>query len=75
MWGGTEVVCHERPALEREDVILPENVLRDIERHTLFVGVHADALLAARRHLRRGLFSLCCRTYDVGAAPYSSSVT
>jgi hypothetical protein len=55
VWGGTEVVFHERPALERGDVILPENVLRDIERHTLFVGEHADALLAAGRHLKRGL--------------------
>jgi cell division protease FtsH len=55
MWGGTEVVFHDRPALEREDVILPENVLRDIERHTLLVGERAGALLAAGRHLKRGL--------------------
>jgi hypothetical protein len=55
MWGGTEVVFHERPALAREDVILPEAVLRDIERHTLLVGARANALLAARRHLKRGL--------------------
>ena len=55
MWGGTEVVFHERPSLDRDDVILPENVLRDIERHTLLVGERAGALLAARRHLKRGL--------------------
>jgi cell division protease FtsH len=55
IWGGTQVVFHERPALEREDVILPENVVRDIERHTLFVGKRADALLDAGRHLKRGL--------------------
>jgi len=55
MWGGTDVVFHERPALRREDVILPESVLRDIERHTLVVGLRASALLAASRHLKRGL--------------------
>jgi hypothetical protein len=55
VWGGTEVVFHERPALRRDDVILPENVLRDVERHTLLVGERASTLLAARRHLKRGL--------------------
>jgi hypothetical protein len=55
MWGGTEVVFHERPELERDDVILPEGVLRDIERHTLLVDERAGALLAAGRHLKRGL--------------------
>jgi hypothetical protein len=55
MWGGTEVVFHERPAVRRDDVVLPESVLGDIERHTLRVGQRADALLAAGRHLKRGL--------------------
>jgi ATP-dependent 26S proteasome regulatory subunit len=55
MWGGTEVVFQERPTLRPADVILPENVLGDIERHTLLVGDRASALLAAGRHLKRGL--------------------
>jgi hypothetical protein len=55
IWGGTDVVFHERPTLRRDDVILPEQVLREIERHTLVVGRRADALRAAGRHLKRGL--------------------
>jgi ATP-dependent 26S proteasome regulatory subunit len=55
MWGGPEVVFHERPSLQRGEVILPENVLREIERHTLLVGECASALVAAGRHLKRGL--------------------
>jgi hypothetical protein len=55
MWGGSEVVFHERPSLQRGEVILPEDVLREIERHTLLVGERARALVAAGRHLKRGL--------------------
>jgi cell division protease FtsH len=55
MWGGMEVVFHPRPELGRDYVILPANVLAAIERHTLLIGTRADALLAAGRHLKRGL--------------------
>jgi cell division protease FtsH len=55
MWGGMEVVFHPRPELGRDSVILPANVLAAIERHTLLIGTRADALLAAGRHLKRGL--------------------
>lgn len=55
MWGQVRVVFHERPALLRDDVILPEHLLRDIERHALGIGRRAEALLAAGRHLKRGL--------------------
>jgi ATP-dependent 26S proteasome regulatory subunit len=55
MWNQVRVAFHERPALRRDDVILPEQVLGDIERHTLRIGKQAQALRAAGRHLKRGL--------------------
>jgi MoxR-like ATPase len=39
----------------RDDVILPEPVLRRVERHTLHVAAHRDALREASQHLKRGL--------------------
>jgi hypothetical protein len=45
----------EVPTLVREDVILPEAVLKRVERHALGVAAHRDALLAAGQHLKRGL--------------------
>ena len=39
----------------REDVVLPDGVLRRIERHTLDVAARRDELRAARQHLKRGL--------------------
>jgi cell division protease FtsH len=55
MWGSVDVVFHERPGLRRDEVILPEDVLRDVERHTLGIGRQAEALRSAGRHLKRGL--------------------
>jgi len=40
---------------KREDVILPDPVLSRIERHSLGVAAHRDALLTAGQHLKRGL--------------------
>lgn len=45
----------EPSGLRREDVVLPDAVLRRIERHALGVAAHRDALLAAGQHLKRGL--------------------
>ncbi len=39
----------------RDDVVLPEEVLRRVERHALSVADHRAALLAAGQHLKRGL--------------------
>jgi cell division protease FtsH len=39
----------------RADVVLPETVLRRVERHTLDVAAQRDALRAAGQHLKRGL--------------------
>jgi cell division protease FtsH len=55
MWGQTRVVFHERPETRRDEVVLPEIVLADIERQTIGITRQADALRAAQRHLKRGV--------------------
>lgn len=54
-WGGFGVTFHELPSISREDIVLPEEDLDAIERHTIDVSRHAAALRAAGRHLKRGL--------------------
>lgn len=46
---------HQLPEIAREDVILPEEVLKRIERHTVDFSQQAQRLLAAGRHLKRGI--------------------
>jgi hypothetical protein len=48
-----EFVSLDAPA--REQIILPEGLLELIERNAFGVRVHRERLLAAGRHLRRGL--------------------
>jgi hypothetical protein len=43
------------PPTSREQVVLPEAVLRRVERHTISVRTHRDALRSAGQHLKRGL--------------------
>ncbi|CAA9333145.1 MAG: Cell division protein FtsH [uncultured Frankineae bacterium] len=52
---GGGIVFPELPATAREDVVLPEQVLRRIERHTLDVAARRADLQAAGQHLKRGL--------------------
>ncbi|MBN9608910.1 MAG: hypothetical protein BGO26_15100 [Actinobacteria bacterium 69-20] len=53
---GGVVLAFAKPAhLHRDDVVLPDAVLTRIERHTLGIADHRDALLAAGQHLKRGL--------------------
>jgi AAA+ superfamily predicted ATPase len=54
-YGGTDIHHHSLPSIRREDVILPEALLRRIERHTLSFTKHAERLRAAGRHLKRGV--------------------
>lgn len=53
--GGVRVLFHHLPPITRDDLILPEALLRRIERHTLSFNRHAERLRAAQRHLKRGL--------------------
>jgi cell division protease FtsH len=52
---GVSIVFPVLPPTERADVVLPEAVLGRIERHTLDISLHREALLAAGQHLKRGL--------------------
>jgi len=48
----------DRPAISRDEVILPGEVLDGIERQVLGVARHAPRLLASGQHLRRGVLLL-----------------
>lgn len=43
------------PPTARDDVVLPEAVLRRVERHTLDIRHHREMLREAGQHLKRGL--------------------
>ncbi len=44
-----------RPTFEGQEVVLPPGILELIEEHTIGIGLQRDRLLAAGRHLKRGL--------------------
>jgi ATP-dependent 26S proteasome regulatory subunit len=52
---GDGVKFHRLPQISREAIILPEGVLARIERQTVGVARLSEQLLAAGRHLKRGL--------------------
>ena len=53
--GGAMVEFLAVPEIEHDEVILPEGLLERIERHTVRFTEHAEELLGAGRHLKRGL--------------------
>lgn len=53
--GGVTVRFHRLPAIRREDLILPEELLGRIERQAMGVTRHSERLKAAGRHLKRGI--------------------
>ena len=55
MWGGSEVVFHERSEMSSDELILPEGLRERIERHAIGIGRRAEALRASGRHLKRGV--------------------
>jgi ATPase family associated with various cellular activities (AAA) len=50
-----KVDFHALPEIAREDIVLADGVLERVERHTIGFSTHRDRMLAAGRHLRRGL--------------------
>ena len=53
---GNELVTFlPRPTITEQQVVLPDGVLAGIEEHILGVAEHAERLLAAGQHLKRGL--------------------
>jgi ATPase family protein associated with various cellular activities (AAA) len=53
--GGGGLRFLDRPSLSRDDVVLPAEVLDDIERQVVGVARHAGRLLASGQHLKRGV--------------------
>jgi len=45
----------ERPSVGRDQIVLPDEVLDNIERQVLGVGRHSGRLLASGQHLKRGI--------------------
>ena len=66
--GGMRLGFAELPVTQREDVVLPESVLRRVERYTMQVAAHRDALRAAGQHLKRGLLLYGPALHLIGAA-------
>ena len=54
-YGAVEITYHSLPPIRREEVILPEALMRRIECHTLSFTKHARRLREAGRHLKRGI--------------------
>jgi hypothetical protein len=54
-YDGLVVQFHKLPNIEREQIILPAGLLDRIERQTVRFAQHSDMLLAAGRHLKRGI--------------------
>ena len=53
--GGIGVAFPVLPRTDRADVVLPEQVLRRVERHTVDIAERREQLRAAGQHLKRGL--------------------
>ena len=53
--GGIGVAFPVLPTTDRADVVLPEAVLRRVERHTVDIAERREQLRAAGQHLKRGL--------------------
>ncbi len=54
-FGTLQVRFHALPEVAREDIVLAGGVLERVERHTIGFSAHRERLLAAGRHLRRGI--------------------
>ncbi len=54
-YGGIIVNFHTLPTIERDQVILPESVLKRLERHTIGFSANVERLRAAGRHIKRGI--------------------
>jgi hypothetical protein len=53
--GNVEIAVRRLPAVDRDAIVLPAGVLERVERHALAPVEHRERLLAAGRHLKRGL--------------------
>jgi cell division protease FtsH len=54
-FGSVSIQFHHLPPVRRDELILPEPLLKRVERHTLSFSRHAEKLRSAGRHLKRGI--------------------
>lgn len=54
-WHNLQVNFHSLPAIANHQIILPKGLLERIERQTIGFARHSEKLLAAGRHLKRGM--------------------
>ena len=54
-FGGMEIKFHRLPEIAREKIILPDGLLERIERQTIRFSELSEKLVAAGRHLKRGI--------------------
>ena len=52
---GFRILFHRLPRIERQQIIFPDGLLERIERQTVLFARHSARLLAAGRHLKRGI--------------------
>jgi cell division protease FtsH len=53
--GSTPLNFLPRPSVRRDEIVLPDELLVDIERQVAGVAVHSRRLLASGQHLKRGV--------------------
>jgi len=53
--GGMEIKFHRLPRVRRENIILPKGLLERVERQTVRFSELSEKLIAAGRHLKRGV--------------------
>ncbi|MEZ4522205.1 MAG: AAA family ATPase [Thermomicrobiales bacterium] len=54
-YGRFDMQFHQIPSIDSDQIILPPDVLRRTERHTLTFSAHRERLRSAGQHLKRGL--------------------
>ncbi len=52
---GAPLTFHERPAVTREDLVLPGDVLEAVEAQVMGIARHRSRLMASGQHLKRGV--------------------
>jgi hypothetical protein len=70
--GGMEIKFHRLPGVSRENIILPKGLLERIERQTVRFSELSDKLVAAGRHLKRGI--LLHGSPGTGKCPWEESI-
>ena len=52
---GAPLTVRRLPDVRRDQIVLPDGTLERLERHTVGLSEHREALISQRRHIKRGL--------------------